>query len=32
MFRLPDLFTLVSELKRAVQEAWKGMMVFFLAL
>ena len=33
MFRLPDSFTVVSKLKRAAQEAWKGMMGgFSLAL
>ena len=32
MFRLPDSFTVVSELKRAVQEVWRSMMVIFLAL
>ena len=33
MFRLPDSFTVVSELTRAVQEVWKGIMGgFSLAL
>ena len=27
MFRLPDLFAVVSELKRAAQEVWRGMKV-----
>jgi len=28
MFRLPDLFAVTSELKRAAQEVWRGMKVF----
>ena len=30
MFWLPDLFTVVSKLKRAFNEAWKIMVLIFL--
>ncbi len=32
MFRLPDSFTVVSKLKRAFQEAWKVMVLFFISM
>ncbi len=32
MFRLPDPFTEVGELKRAVQETWRIMVLFFISM
>ncbi len=32
MFRLPDLFIKVSQLKRAVQEVWRIMLLFFISM